>query len=322
MVVAALWAPQEGEREALASVLPDAVWMADGIDPARVRLALTFFPRREMKALGCTWSVFTHLEAIQACTAGLNHMGWDDLPDVPVGSTPGGTAQPISEYVLACILEWARGLRFHTEAIKKGDFRLGAPVRSLASLRVGLVGFGGIGRATLELLQGFGCTVEAVSRSRPEDERLAWAGTLADRSEMMGRCDVTVVCLPLTAQTEGLLGLDELAAMPRSSLLINVARGPIVDEGALFAWLDQSRHHRAALDVWWQYPSQGRPFEMPFERLENVIMTPHNSPNVEGFRLDMIRAAGRHVQTWSQTGRLPSAHERSWYQTRQAGDGR
>lgn len=317
-----MWAPQDGERNFVATLAPDAVWLVDGVGP--VDVALTFFPRRELAVLRGTWDDLAP-RFIQSCTAGLNHMGWDSLPPVPVAAAPGATAPFVAEHVLAFVLAWSRGLVRHTKAIQAGHFDLGAPVRSLASLRVGIVGLGGIGRATGALLHRLGCTVEAVTRTPVDEPNMARVGPMDDLGAMAARVDVLVVAVPLTVETEGLIDIDILAGMMgRPALLVNVARGPVVCEADLYAWLDSSSKHWAALDVWWHYPAiEGeRPFDEAFERLPNVIMTPHNSPNVEGFRLAMIGQALRQAQHFVATGEALHVHNPAWYLTAADGDGR
>lgn len=322
--VGVLWQPEPAEREMLLEAFGEVAWLADAPDPD-VQAVLTFFPRREMAKATTAWSDLPNVGLIQSCTAGLNHVGWDDLPDVPVAAAPGATGPIIAEYVLGCILAWSRGLVWHTDRIKKGDFRLGDATKALAELRVGVVGLGGIGQAVGRLLHGLGCTLEGVSRSGDAGDAagaFAWTGTMGALPAMAARCDVLVLCLPLTRETEGLVDLDLLSGMSgRHALLVNVARGPIVREPDLFAWLDSSRMHMAALDVWWRYPGPSeRPFSYPFETLPNVIMTPHNSPNVAGFRLRMLAQAIEQVQHFLATGEALHVHDPAWYGA--GGDGR
>ena len=319
-----MWQPDDAERVVLQDALGDVAWLHAEPDP-EVEVALTFFPRREMQRSATAWRDLPNLRLIQSCTAGLNHMGWRDLPGVPVAAAPGATGPIIAEYVLGCVLAWSRGLIWHTGRIAKGDFRLGDPVKALSELRIGVVGMGGIGQATARLLAGLGCTVEGVSRSGHAGDAadvFVATGTMADLPAMFARCDVVVLCLPLTEETEGLVGLDLLSGMMgRHALLVNVARGPIVKEDELFAWLDSSRKHMAALDVWWHYPGPGeKPFSYPFDTLPNVIMTPHNSPNVSGFRLRMLAQACDQVKHFLATGKAQHVHDPAWYGA--GGDGR
>lgn len=301
--VVVTWKPQAGERDEVDRILgSDAAWRVDGADVRAAEGLLMFWPRSELRAAGLDWSDLGRCRWVKLLTAGANHVGWDPGPPVPVMTTPGASGDAIAEHVLAATLWWARGLGRHTRAIAGGRFEQGAPVRGLRELRVGLVGYGGIGRATARLLAGLGCTVEAVSRSGrapPEDllhlERLQ---SMRGLPGMAARCDVLVLCLPLHRDTLGLVDRSLLEVFG-DGLLVNVARGPVVDEDALYDWLSSNRERRAAaLDVWWRYPRDGLgfPFLRPFDTLPNVVMTPHDSPNVAGFRLRMLEAACRDVR--------------------------
>ena len=113
---------------------------------------------------------------------------------------------------------------------------------------------------------------------------LAWLGGPDRLNELLAGSDVVLVCTPLTEATRGLIGAAELARMRPDAALINVARGPVVDEAALYAALRDGRIAGAAIDVWWDYPptNQGYASRFPFQELENVIMTPHVSGWTEG----------------------------------------
>ncbi len=309
----------------------DVAWLADGQSLGDVEVALSFWPRGELTRRGLAWSDFAKLQLLQLCTAGANHVDWDAVPEhVQVGCAPGTTAPQIAEYVLGVTLAWARGLVHHTQEIKAGRFELGAPVRALSELTVGLVGYGGIGQATARLMHGLGCRVRAVSRSGQAHEGarapLDWLGTMEDLPRLQAEADVIVLCLPLTRETQGLVDIDFLAPlMGRRVLLVNVARGAIVDEEALHAWLDSSStKHWAALDTWWKYPRREReyPFSQRFDKLTNVIMTPHNSPNVTGFRYAMIQAAAEHAREWLDSGVVSHPVDREAHLLDVDGDGR
>ena len=104
---------------------------------------------------------------------------------------------------------------------------------------------------------------------------------LSGMAAVLPEADVLVVSVPLEQATRGLIGTTELEAMKPSALLINVARGPVVDEEALYRALCRGRLAGAAIDVWYDYPPPGSSFRMPsrfpFRELDNVIMTPHIS---------------------------------------------
>lgn len=156
-------------------------------------------------------------------------------------------------------------------------------VDSLASATVGFVGFGHIGARCWELFRAFGARGVAVTRRGDVDavaRGLDWSGTVDDLGTLLETADVVVVSAPLTGATTGLIGAAELSRMRSSAVLINVGRGPVVDEDALYRALSERTIGAAALDVWYRYPSEGNvaaPGHHPFEKLDNVLMTPHSS---------------------------------------------
>lgn len=310
MKIIATFIPQHGERELVESLL-DVDWLVDGANPAVAETALVFWPREELRSKGKTWFDFHNLQWIQVATAGVNHIGWSDLPRVPVSAVPGSNAAQVSEWVVATIFEWARGLREHTEAIRAGEWRLGAMVRSVRGLKVGLVGYGGIGKAVEAHLHHFGAETRHVR-----------SATVGELPEMAAWADVLVCGLPLTRETVGLVDEAVLAALGEG-LLVNVARGPVVVEEDLFNWL-QKPGTSAALDVWWKYPKNAgeRPFNLPFHELGNVVMTPHHAPNVPGFRLDVIRAACEQILHYQKTGERKNLMDREAHLVDVEGDGR
>ncbi len=321
--VLASWNASPEERAFVEERLPVS-WLSEGID-AEAEALLTLWPRRELHKAGVAWDQLPNIQLVKAITAGVNHIGWKDIPEhVQVAATPGATADFIAEYVLGAIISWARGMPYQTREIRQGRFHVGAPTRALKELRVGLVGYGGIGQATAKLLAPFGCQLAAVSRSGQSDVDgpLAWLGTMADLPTLVAQSDVVVLCLPLHKDTVGLVDLDLLSGMSgRHVLLVNVARGAIIHEPSLFAWLDSdATRHWACLDVWWKY--EDRPFTEAFETLPNVIMTPHNAPNVGGFRFAMLEQACAELRHWLDTGEVLHLQDRDAHLLSVEGDGR
>lgn len=197
----------------------------------------------------------------------------------------------MAEYVAASAVLLRRGLLRQDAALREGRWL--SPVYApqdigwqptLAGATVGFVGFGHIGARSWQLLQAFGARGIAVSRRGDVDagtHGLEWSGTVDDLPHLLDRSDVVVVAVPLTAATRGLLDAPELARLQPESVLINVGRGPVVDEDALYGALDSGRLGGAALDVWYAYPpapgERQRPSRHPFHTLPNVLMTPHAS---------------------------------------------
>jgi phosphoglycerate dehydrogenase-like enzyme len=192
---------------------------------------------------------------------------------------------PIAEYVMLAMLDWEIGYSTATRSFTAGswssDYRSRVPHGELAGKRLGLVGFGHIGKTIAARAHAFGMTVAAIaSRPREAEPPVAWIGGPERLAELAAESDYIVIACPLTEATRGLLDSRILAALRTSSVLINVARGDIVDEEALFDALRQQRIACAVLDAWYRYPAPGEdvpPARHPFETLPNVRCTAHIS---------------------------------------------
>lgn len=194
----------------------------------------------------------------------------------------------ISEYVLAAMLEREIGLRRMDETVRAGDWSLsifaGGPMHGeLYGKTLGIVGFGRIGIETARRARAFGMRVIAATRSpeknRDEAERIVGMDGL---DALLAEADYVLVCCPLTARTRGLIGPEQFARMRPDGVIINVGRGALIDEDALFAACRERRIGGAIIDVWYNYPKgdqvTGVPVSRhPFHELDNVLMSPHNS---------------------------------------------
>jgi len=107
--------------------------------------------------------------------------------------------------------------------------------------------------------------------------------------------DVLFVCLPLTSRTEGIIGLTELALLPSQAIIVNVGRGPLIAEAALYQILKERKIKGAGLDVWYNYPSSAdarsrtAPSTFPFGELDNVVMSPHRAGSLGKERAEYLR---------------------------------
>jgi phosphoglycerate dehydrogenase-like enzyme len=193
----------------------------------------------------------------------------------------------ISEYVMAAMLHDVVDLPGKSARFKAGSWaespRLLAPFRpELAGRTVGLIGYGHIGRAIARRAKAFGMRVMALARTRRDlDPPPDWLGEPAQLPVLLEGSDFVVIACPLNEATRGMIGPAELARMKPESVLINVARGPIVDEGALYQALSTRAIRGAVLDAWYRYPEPGdpgvRPSRHPFHELDNAVMTAHCS---------------------------------------------
>ncbi len=151
----------------------------------------------------------------------------------------------------------------------------------LGSQTLGLLGFGHIAKALAARAKAFGMRVHVANRSVVSHSLVDRAWILDDLHAFMSAADAIVVTLPLTAQTTGLVGKSALAAMRPDAVILNVGRGPVIDEQALYDALAQRRIGGAIIDTWYSYPTPAQPecapSRLPFEGLPNLVMTPHMS---------------------------------------------
>ena len=201
--------------------------------------------------------------------------------DVVLTNAAGIYAEPMADTVLAMVLHFARGLDFAVRAQAetrwwKDPFdSADTSVRELADSTVGIVGLGGIGRAVARRAVALGMKAVATRRSGTDGpdgvEVLSGPDAL---HRLLPRTDYLVLCVPQTDETRGLIGARELGMLPDGAVVINVARGAVMDEEALAAALGQGRLRGAGLDVFQREPL---PETSPLWHLPNVLVTPHVS---------------------------------------------
>lgn len=238
---------------------------------------------------------------LQVFSAGLDHVPFGRVPaGVTVAGNAGGWAEPMAEHVLAMVLALAKRLSVEHEELRRGAFNEDLPTRELRGRTCAILGFGATGRAVAALARAFGMRVEALNTSGSTGEPVDFVGTLADLERVLRVSDVVVLTLPLTAATRGLIGARELDWMRDDAILVNVARGSIVDEAALYHHLREHPLFSAGLDVWWDEPGAGEQFglALPLLDLPNVLGSPHNSGIVDGWFTFGLRRAAENVRRY------------------------
>jgi phosphoglycerate dehydrogenase-like enzyme len=216
-----------------------------------------------------------HLRWIHTRSAGLEQTLFPELIESEVILTNGGGvfSPSLAEFALAAILYFAKDFR---RMIRNQMARVWEPfdVTMIAGQTLGIVGYGSIGRAVAARARAMEMKVLGLKRSEPseQDSRIDHAYGADQRLEMLSGCDYVVVTLPLTEHTRGLIGVSEFAVMRRSAVIINLGRGPTIDEQALISALSENRIRGAALDVFDREPLPG---EHPFYSMENVLLSPH-----------------------------------------------
>ncbi len=184
---------------------------------------------------------------------------------------------PLGEFALAAILYFAKDLRRMIRSQQAGVWDQ-FDITEIFGQTAGIVGYGDIGRAVATRLRPMGMDVLALKRHGPPlyhvDPLVSRIYGPEARLEMIARCDYLVVAAPLTPETRGMIGAAEFAAMKPTAVVINIGRGPVIDEAAMVEALSAGRIKGAALDVFDNEPlAEGH----PFYRLENVLLSPHCS---------------------------------------------
>jgi len=231
-------------------------------------------------SLGLFQSVFgmcRNLRWVHSRSAGLDKTLFPELSEssVPLTNGSGVFSAALGEFVLGAILYFAKDFRRMIRNQMAGKWEE-FDVLPVAGQTVGIIGYGDIGRATAARVRSLGMTVFAlrrhVSKGSPADPLVEKTFGPEHREEMLSLCDYVVVATPLTSETRGMIGAPEFAAMKRTVVIINVGRGPVIDEKALIDALSTASIKGAALDVFDEEPlPQGH----PFYKLENVLLSAH-----------------------------------------------
>jgi len=286
---------------------PDLVAQIEAVSP---RLAVTLTEAREPGDVPEeTWQevaiLYTHKvlpepdQAPELKWIQFHRAGNEMFMDAPIlrklgleaASMSGASAPQVAEYVLEMILALGHKLPQIMEHQNRADWpeERGEifQAQELNRSTVGIVGYGSIGRQVAKLLRAFGATVLATKQDamRPTDggyipegigdpegdylQRLYPAEAL---KSMLKECDYVVVCVPLTKETQGLIGEAQLAVMKQSAFLVDVSRGSVINHADLIPALDDGQIAGAALDV---YPEEPLPEDNPLWKMPNVIITPH-----------------------------------------------
>ena len=245
----------------------------EDLDVVHFSLSVTRYPEATAALMGLFKT--PSLKWMQGPGAGIDHPIWQGLLDrgVRLTNASGIHSEPIAQYIFTYVLHWERNVERHRqqqasktwEIIRSGD---------LAQKTIGIVGYGGIGQATARVAKAFGMRVLASRRTPFEDDALDRFIPLEELNTLLGESDYVVLCMPFNDETKGMIGAKELASMREDAVLVNVARGGVVDEPALIEVLEAGGIRGATLDVVSEEPL---PESSPLWTLENCVLTPHDA---------------------------------------------
>jgi phosphoglycerate dehydrogenase-like enzyme len=250
-------------------------------------------------ALRAAWSGADSLRWVHIASAGVDRLLFPELVESPVVVTNsrGIFDRPIAEWVLAVVLAYAKDLPTTWQLQERREWRHRDTER-IEGMSALVVGTGGIGRATARLLRAVGMSVRGVGRTpRPDDPDFGEVFASAGIREVVGSADFLVVAAPLTDQTQGLIDAEVLSAMRPTARVINVGRGPIVDEAALVAALRAGSIAGAALDVFAEEPL---PVDSPLWSAPGLVVSPHMAGDTVGWLDDLAALFVTNYQRWRQ----------------------
>ncbi|MGB0630034.1 MAG: 2-hydroxyacid dehydrogenase [Alphaproteobacteria bacterium] len=264
--------------EADVKFLPDINAAARETVLRAARCVMTYHPIRDLGAEAM--ALLDNCGLIQCLTAGIDYLPLSRMPaHIPVAYNAGAYAEPMAEHVVAMALAASKRLTVEHSNMNAGEFNQFVPTKKINGATCGILGFGEAGREVARLMRGLGMRIEAINRSGKTDEDVEFIGTLDDLDRVMAAADVLVITLALTRNTDRLIRAGHLARMKPDAVLVNVARGEIVDEDDLYRHLLDNTAFTACLEAWWIEPVRHGKFETkhPFLDLPNVIASPHNS---------------------------------------------
>jgi len=227
----------------------------------------------------------TSLRFIQSILAGVNHVPFSSLnKNVIVSSNAGAYSDEVAEYAWALLLSAAkRMVEFHV-SLREQKWTLkrtldeGSEITVLREKVLGILGFGGIGSVVGRIAKGFGMQIYAYSRKKSEAKGVKFFTGPGGLTELLKKSEGVVLALPLTSQTVRIMNAERLSEMKKDGILVNVARGELVDEKAMYEHLVSNPNFRYATDVWWYRENrESLKTDYPFLSLPNFIGTPHVS---------------------------------------------
>ena len=303
-----VWPSTQPEREVLAGIGAEIIEAPDGSEDTLASMAvnvdaiMTCFAQVTSKVVEAA----KKCQVISRYGVGVDNIAVDTatIEGIVVTYLPDYCVDEVSDHVIALMMAWNRQIQFYDGIAKEGRWegvRSPVPLVRLRGQTMGIVGFGRIGRAVAAKAQALGLNILAHDPYLPQDAALPAGMEAVDMPALLSRSDFITIHTPLNEDTRGLVGAEAFARMKPNAFVINCARGPIIDEAALYDALRDGRIAGAGLDVM----EQGHPpADHPLFALSNVLVTPHVAFLSQQSVLELeVRTAQATVDVLS--GRMP-----------------
>jgi glycerate dehydrogenase len=283
------------------------------LNAADIVIALSFSPKEIDPA---EISLLQNARFIQLIYAGADNIPFEFIPeDIILASNVGAFAGPIAEHVLALTLALAKNLVPKNKQLQEGQFDRSGFNQEIRGGVCGIIGFGGNGKEIAKTMQAMGMQIYGINRSGKTDLPVDFIGTVEDLPEVLKDSDVVVATTPLTCETRDLIAEKELGWMKKDAILINVGRGDVINQKALYEHLKANPDFRAGIDTWWSEPVGQEAFNLayPFFDLSNIIGSPHIADHVPGSMTNAIRRALENVKNYLMGNELRGVLRREDY---------
>lgn len=214
-----------------------------------------------------------------------------------------GNKEAVAEHAIALLLALTKNLVRYDKVFREGKWALPNNEYNtfLAGKTAGIIGLGNVGREIAKRLKAFNIRIIAIKRTKDDTLReklgIAFLGDAKDLDYILKNSDFVFISVPRTYETKKLITREKLELLKPNAFLINISRGDVIDEEALYKILKEHRIKGAGLDVWYEYPKDPLteikyPSKYPFHELENVVMTPHVAwKTPESERLQLLQVA-------------------------------
>jgi len=270
----------------LAALLPAEVALlpADDLPDAGSEILVHGFPKRAwIEACPRLRAVIVPFAGVPGETQALLR----DFPQIDLHNLHYNDA-PTAEFAVTLMMAAAKLIVPFDQALRRGDWTaryVETPTEIITGKTAVILGYGMIGRRIAPVCQALGMHVVGVRRHPPAQavEQGVELHSIAALHELLPRADVLHCVLPGTPHTAGLIGARELALLPPHAIVVNVGRGEVIDEEALYTALRERRIRAAGIDVWYNYPhgqeerTHTQPSRFPFHELDNVVLSPHRA---------------------------------------------